>query len=329
VIVLAGDIGGTHVRLALAERRDGRARLLASAVVHGAERPDLATAVREFLRAQGAAPERACLGVAGTVEDDGARVSGVNLPWPVEARALEAGCGLARVTLINDFHAAARGVEQLGDGDAALLNPGRAVEGAPVAILGAGTGLGQAFLIGPAGRRAVLASEGGHRDFAPRDPLQDRLLAFLRARHEGRVSTERVLSGPGLLAIYEFLRADGRPADPEVERVWGTREAGRAITARGVERAHPTAAEAVAVFVDVYGAESGNLVLTLLTRGGVWIAGGIAPGILTVPAQALAFQRAYLDKGRFRSLLEQVPVRVVTQPALGLLGAAGEALAAG
>lgn len=325
MIVLAGDIGGTHVRLALAREAGGGVELLHTSVVEGATQPDLATPVRALLDVHGLRPDAACLGVAGTVE--GQRVSGVNLPWPeIDARALERACGIGRVTLINDFHAAARGVEQLGEGDALTLNPGHAEPGEPVAVLGAGTGLGQAFLVGPLGRRLVLATEGGHRDFAPRDALQDRLLAFLRARHTGRVSTERVLSGPGLLAIYEFLRAEGRPGDPEVDAAWGQSGAGKLLSTRGVANAHPTSAAAVGVFVDVYGAEAGNMVLTLLTRGGVWVAGGIAPDLFADPAQAAAFQRAYLNKGRFQPLLAEVPVRLVTHPALGLLGAAAEAL---
>lgn len=326
---LVGDIGGTHVRLGLARVEGGRLRLLATSKVRGREQPDLATPVRAFLQAQGARPTVACLGIAGTIEhvDGDARVSGVNLPWSVEVRALERACQLERVVLINDFHAAARGVEQLGPEDWVALNPGEPVADAPVAILGAGTGLGQAFLVGPPGRRAVLPTEGGHRDFAPRDPLQDRLLAFLRARHEGRVSTERVLSGPGMISIYDFLRSEGHPADPEVQAVWGTIACGKTLSARAAGGHHPTSAAALAVFVDVYGAEAGNLVLTLLARGGVWVAGGIAPQVLQDPTQAQAFRRAYLDKGRFASLLASVPVRLVIHPDLGLLGAGGEALA--
>lgn len=327
MIVLAGDIGGTNVRLALARVDAAGITLDEPVVVEGADYPRLSGAVDEFLRARGERPARACLGVAGTVA--GQRVVGVNLPWPeIDAAELSRACAIERVCLINDFHAAARGVEHLGDDDSLVLNPGIAQPGAPIAILGAGTGLGQAFLVGPPGQRLVLATEGGHRDFAPRDAEQDRLLAFLRRKHGGRISTERALSGPGLLSIYEWVRSE-RGGDPAVDAVWGQAAAGKTISTRGLADAHPTSAAALALFVDVYGAEAGNLVLTLLARGGVWIAGGIAPDLLGHPAQAAAFRRAYLDKGRFQPLLADVPVRLVTNGALGLLGAAAEAVALG
>lgn len=334
MLVLAGDVGGTNARLALVEVAAGRAVLRARAQVAVAEQAGLEGPVSSFLGVHlgGAPAPRACIGVAGTIIGRAARVAGVNMPWTVDAEALERACGLPAVSLINDFHAAARGVELLGPQDVEPVGSleGRPPEpGHPVAILGAGTGLGQAFnLTLPGGRRLIVPTEGGHRDFAPCDPLQDRLLVWLRGRH-GRVSTERVLSGPGLVATYRFLvEAEGRPPCPQVEAV-APAEQGPAITRQalgdGHDGGHPTCVAALEVFVDVYGAEAGNVALTVLATGGVYLAGGIAPTVLTRPDLAARFRRAFDAKGRLRDLLDAIPVWVITNPDLGLLGAAAEA----
>ena len=168
-----------------------------------------------------------------------------------------------------------------------------------------------------------MPTEGGHRGFAPRTEQQDRLLRRLRREH-GRVSTERVLSGPGLVALHAFLVEDeGLPRSPEVD---AAPPAGRApvISRRGLTGDDPACAAALALFVDIYGAEAGDLALSVVAAGGVWVAGGIAPDLLVVPAHAAAFRRAFEDKGRFAAFLREVPVRVVTSPDLGLLGAALE-----
>ncbi|MCO5172362.1 MAG: glucokinase [Planctomycetes bacterium] len=334
MLVLAGDVGGTNARLALIDVDGDRATLRARAQVAVAEQAGLEGPVASFLAVHlgGAPAPRACIGVAGTIIGRAASVAGVNMPWTVDAEALERACGLPRVGLINDFYAAARGVELLGPEDVQPVGPseGRHAEpGHPVAILGAGTGLGQAFSLAlPDDRRLIVPTEGGHRDFAPCDPLQDRLLVWLRQRH-GRVSTERVLSGPGLVATYRFLvDAEGRPACPEVEGA-APAEQGPRITARalgGAGAGHPTCVAALETFVDVYGAEAGNVALTVLATGGVYLAGGIAPSILTRPDLAERFRRAFDAKGRLRDLLDRIPVWVITNPDLGLLGAAREAM---
>lgn len=333
MLVVAGDVGGTNARLALVEVDGGRATLRARVQVAVAEQAGLEAPLSAFLAAHlhGGPPPRACVGVAGTIVGRAARVAGVNMPWTVDAAALERACGLPRVDLINDFHAAARGVELLGPGDVHAIPPRdpatvrAAPPGQPQAILGAGTGLGQAFMLPlPDGRRRVVPSEGGHRDFAPRDALQDRLLGWLRREH-GHVSTERVLSGPGLVATYRFLvQAEGMPASAEVDAAVGAAQAPE-ITERALAGAHPTCVKALELFVDVYGAEAGDVALTVLATGGVFLAGGIAPRVLTRPDQTARFRRAFDDKGRFRDLLDGIPVHVVTNPDLALLGAACEA----
>ncbi|RMG06498.1 MAG: glucokinase [Planctomycetota bacterium] len=323
--VLAGDIGGTHVRLALVEVDEERARVVAEERFAVAAHTGAAEPLRRFLRALGeGAPRRACLGVAGTVS--GRRVEGVNTDWVVDADALEEATGLERVELVNDFFAAARGVDLLGPQDVLAVGEGRAARAdQPQAVLGAGTGLGEALrLPAPGNGWRVVGTEGGHRGFAPRTPLQDRLLVWLRARH-GRVSTERVLSGPGLAAIYRFLvAAEGRPPAPDVESAPPLRQPER-ISALAEE--HPTCAEALSVFLDVYGAEAGDLALTVLAGGGVYVAGGIAPAVLGPPVRRARFRRAFEDKGRLRSFVAAIPVWVVTSPHLGLLGAAAVAAA--
>lgn len=331
--VLAGDVGGTNARLALVEVEGCRATLRARAQVAVAEQSGLEAPVAAFLAAHAVAgaPPRACIGIAGTIVGRAARVAGVNMPWTVDAEALERACGLPHVDLINDFHAAARGVELLGPADVHAIPPSdpagviEPAQGQPMAILGAGTGLGQAFMLPLAdGTRRIVPTEGGHRDFAPCDPLQDRLLAWLRTKH-GRVSTERVLSGPGLVATYRFLvESEGMPPCPEVDAATGAAQ-GPEITERGLASAHPTCVKALETFVDVYGAEAGNVALTVLATGGVYLAGGIAPRVLTRPDMTARFRRAFDAKGRFRDLLDSIPVYVVTNPDLALLGAACEA----
>lgn len=332
--VLAGDVGGTNARLALVDVEGGRAVVRARAQVAVAEQTGLEGPVSAFLaaHADGGPPPRACIGIAGTIVGRQARVAGVNMPWTVDAEALERASGLPQVELINDFHAAARGVELLGEADLHTIpptDPARPVEpahGQPQAILGAGTGLGQAFILPlPDGTRRIVPTEGGHRDFAPRDPLEDRLLAWLRTKH-GRVSTERVLSGPGLVATYQFLcEAEGMPRCPEVDAATGAAQ-GPEITERGLASTHATCVKALETFVDVYGAEAGNVALTVLATGGVYLAGGIAPRVLTRSDMTTRFRRAFDDKGRFRDFLDSIPVHVIINPDLALLGAACEAV---
>lgn len=317
--VLTGDVGGTNLRLAWVEALPERpARILEAQTVPVDDFPGLAPAGQAFLERLPERPTRACLGVAGTIT--GRVLEGVNLPWRIDADALERELGLERLDLINDFHAAARGVEVLSEAGWTQLSGGAPDPGAPVAVLGAGTGLGQAFLIPePEGkRRLVVPTEGGHRDFAPTSAEQDRLLAYLRERF-GRVSTERVLSGPGLSSIYAFLvEACGLEPCPEVE---AQERAPAAVSGSG----HASASAAVDLFVDVYGAEAGNLGLTVLARGGVYLAGGIGPRVIR-GARVERLVERFVDKGRFAGYLRELPLRLITEPDLGLLGSAHEAL---
>lgn len=320
MIVLAGDIGATNARLALVEVDTGRARVVHLESSDSRNAPALDTLVRRFLAAHSEPrPVRACFGVAGPV--DGGRVSLTNLGWELDEAALGREVGIP-VQLINDFIAIGYAIPLLAGSDLAELQHGAAPppERAPVAIIGAGSGLGHAFLLWEGDRYVVHSSEAGHGDFAPRTPLETELLAYLRAEY-GHVSWERVVSGPGLVAVYRFLAARGAPRElPGVQAELERGDAAAVITKHALERSDPLCGVALDHFVDAYGAQAGNFALSVLARS-VYIAGGIAPRILPKLLEG-GFARAFRAKGRFEDFLAQIPVRVITRPDVGLVGAA-------
>jgi glucokinase len=308
--ILVGDVGGTHTRLAMWDEGELR---------HVHDEPSrawsgLAEPVLRWLARIGARPgtpgypDRACFGVAGPVRDGACAAT--NLPWTLHEDALSRSLGVP-TRLVNDFHAAARGVTMLAPGDFATVVAGDAVPGAPVAVLGAGTGLGEAYVVAD----TVIPGEGAHAEFGPADTRELRLAAWLIQRH-GRASWEDVLSGPGLVNIARFVCEER--GDPTA---WLEAPDAAACVA---ERCP----EAVTWFCALYGAEAGNMALRVLARGGVWLCGGIAPRMLG-PLRAGAFEARFRAKGKLRHALDGIPVHVVTHPALGLLGAAGEALRQG
>jgi glucokinase len=320
-MLLAGDVGGTKTSLGLFdESRPGTPRV-AQARVASREAGSLEAAVDEFLGAHGRPRiDAACFGVAGVVVDG--RVAATNLPWQLDERDLVRAIPTRRVRLLNDLEAAGYGVLLLRPAELAELQPGQPREGNKV-LIAAGTGLGQALLIWQQGHHHVVASEGGHGDFAPGDELQARLLAHLRREH-GHVSYEHVLSGPGLVAVYRFLRHDG-PAEP----AWLTAELSeddqaKVISEAALERRDPVCAAALDLFVSVYGAEAGNLALKAVAVGGVIVGGGIAPKILSALSEG-AFIRAFRDKGRMAKLMADIPVRVALNVETSVLGAASVA----
>jgi glucokinase len=252
------------------------------------------------------------------------RVTTTNLPWDaVDEAGLGRVLGGAPVTLLNDLQATAYGMLALPAAGCVALNP-QAGPAAPgnIAVIAAGTGLGEAFLVWDGERHRPVAGEGGHGAFAPADPEQDALLAFLRAELGGRVSWERVLSGPGIWNLYRFARARG--AEPEPERLaarFAAEDPSAVVTEEGLAGRDAACAHALDLFVSLYGAEAGDLALRSLAVGGVFVAGGIAPRILP-PLQGGGFLRAFVDKGRFEPLLRRIPVSVALDPAAPLLGAA-------
>lgn len=326
VRVLAGDIGGTHARLALFEvdpSSEERPRPEREETLRSEELDGLPEAVRGFLDRVGAPPDAACLGIAGPVTGEVYRPP--NLRWSFRREELAEALGIGELKIINDFDAVGHGLAYLREDELATLQEGRPRARAPIALIGAGTGLGTGYLTWHDGRYRVHSSEGGHVDFAPRDELGRQLQAWLADRH-GRASCERVLSGPGLVSLYRFLRERGEI--PERENVRRELEEGKAaerISAHAVARTDPLSVRALELFASHYGAQAGNLALTFQAEAGVYLAGGIAPAIL--PAlRAGPFLEAFRAKGRLSSFMESIPVRVIRNTEVGLLGAVAAAV---
>ena len=309
--LLAGDVGGTKTLLRIVEA-DGS--VSAEKRYESAAYPTFEALVQDFLgvvRASGApssprgapeartTPDAACFAVAGPVFDGRAEVT--NVGWNIEESALARTFSIPRVSLINDFYAVALGVPLLEERDLLSLHAGARDRRAPMAILGAGTGLGEAIVVNA---HDVIPTEGGHADFAPQDEEQARLFLYLRERH-GHVSWERVLSGMGIVNIFTFLGGD---------------EITPAEVADLAERGDGRASHAFEIFVDIYGAEAGNMALKVLARGGVYLAGGIAAKNVARFTDG-KFVEAFLRKGRFRALLDTIPVDLIVNERVGLIGA--------
>jgi glucokinase len=316
-MILAGDVGGTHTRLALFEPS---ATTPASLTTYPSEEYDgLAEMTRAFLEANPADVRAAAFGVAGPVVDGSTEA--VNLAWPVDERAMASALGLddGRVTLLNDLEANAWGIDWLSDEELVTLNAGDPDATGNRAVISAGTGLGMAGMYWDGRRHHVFATEGGHADFAPGDALQAELLAWLRAEL-GHVSWERVCSGNGLVNIERFLRV--RAGEPEPDRV--DNDAAAAIGDAALEGSDPIAVQALDLMIDVYGRQAGNLALNVMATGGVYVGGGIAPKILPRLTDG-RFMDAFVSKGRFDELLRRIPVRVILNELTALLGAARRA----
>lgn len=309
-MILAGDIGGTNTRLGLFDAAGLEPAALG--IFPSREHGSLRELVAAFLEAHPERVDRACLGVAGPVED-GRRVDATNLAWRVDADDLRRVIGAVPVRLLNDLEANAYGLAALGEGDFEVLQPGLADARGNAAVVSAGTGLGEAGLFWDGARHHPFATEGGHTELGPRGELQVELYRWLAARH-GHVSYERVCSGPGLVNCLAFLADRRGVAAPDGLDA-------PAISSAALAGSDPLAVAALDLFVDVYGAEAGNMALKVMARGGVFLGGGIAPRILPKLRDG-AFVAAFRDKGRFRDLLGQVPIRVILNDRAALLGAA-------
>lgn len=322
-MILAGDIGGTKTRIALFRVHEGAIEAHASETFRSADHRGLEEIVHAFREAHPEPVEHAGFGVAGPVLDG--RVETTNLPWIVEAQSLAGLLRLPRAELVNDLHATALGVSALTRDQLACLNAGDARAHGNRAVIAAGTGLGQAGLYWNGRSHAPLASEGGHADFSPTDEQQDRLLAFLRPQF-GRVSWERVLSGPGLVNVFRFVRADVHAAPSELESEMARGDAAAAITQAALARTSDTARRALELFVTLYGAQAGNFALTVMATGGVYLGGGIAPKIVAALREP-CFLRAFTAKVPHDDLLRKVPVLVILDDRAALFGAVRAALA--
>ena len=343
-LLLAGDIGGTKTILQLVEakREESKGTVEFKSLYENRysshDFPDLVPIVQKFLAeaneklGQQFQPEKACFAIAGPVVNNTVKLT--NLPWMLDAKLLENELGVSQVSLLNDFEAVGYGILGLTDNDLETLQTGEPQGDTPIAVIGAGTGLGECFLIRGAGAVRVYATEGGHTDFAPRSELEFDLLKYLLAKHNiDRVSVERVVSGMGIVSIYQFLRdrksAAESPEIAEVLRKWETEigsseitvDPGAVIGKAALEKSDRLCEKTLELFVEAYGAEAGNLALKLLPYGGLYIAGGIAAKILPLMKSG-TFMEAFHHKGRMRPLLEKVPVHIVLNPQVGLIGAA-------
>ncbi len=319
-MILAGDIGGTNARLAYFQAQNGHLQLVSERVFPSREHSELGEIVSQFLKDSGTRPDAACFGIAGPVRNG--RVETSNLPWVVEQSRLAKQISLPSTLLINDLEASAWGIGALAASDLVALNKVTESAIGNQAVIAPGTGLGEAGLFWDGSRHHVFACEGGHTDFAPTDDLQIELLRFLRARF-GHVSYERILSGPGLVNVYEFLRASGWGKEPtELSVALKGVDPAAAISNAALDSSSPMAKKALEIWVAVYGAEAANLALKIMATGGLFLAGGISPKVLVELKGSPIFMQSFVDKGRLRPLAESVPVHVVTNEKAGLLGAA-------
>jgi glucokinase len=324
-VFVAGDIGGTNARLALIERTPRGARVVKQHVFESRSFASLDAVVREFLGKGVQKVQAAAFGVAGPVV--GGRVHITNLGWNIDAKALSRALRIPRVTLLNDLVALAMGALGVPASKMHVLGKAGAPKrkGANVAVLAAGTGLGEAILVWDEGTKRFVPSptEGGHTDFAPGDKLQDELMEFLRARFGAHVSWERILSGDGLGSLYDFFRQAKGTAEPKnnIAAIAAAPDRNAEIARLGLTGKSKAAVRALELFASIYGAEAGNLALKTLSVGGVYVCGNIAARILPVLVRG-GFHKAFLAKGRQKGLLESIPVAVVLDSGIGLAGAA-------
>ena len=320
-MLIAGDIGGTKTDLAIYSPEGGPHLPLAEAEVHSADYPSLQAMVRDFLGQAKISVDVASFDVAGPVINGHAKVT--NLPWVMDEDSLARDLNLDTVYLMNDLEAVARAVPVLRPEDLVTINTGEPVAKGPIAIIAPGTGLGESFLTWNGSQYVAHSSEGGHSDFAPTDERQIRMLKFLLPRW-GHVGVERVCSGIGVPNIYEFLR-DGEkiPEQPKAaERIASAKDHTKAIVEAAMDPNHPSdlCRAAVDMLISILAAEAGNLALKVLATGGVYIAGGVALHLLELLKDS-HFMQTFTNKGRFKDLMAQMPIHVITTRA-ALVGAA-------
>jgi len=320
--LLAGDIGGTKSLLGVFEH-DGTRLIPVVEDRYESRRFDgIATMARPLLARAGGTIDVACFGIAGPVVGEECRA--LNLPWMIHRMRLAEEIGVARTLILNDFQAAGRGLEHLAPDDTVPLQEGTPAPRGTIALIGAGTGLGEGFITQDGDRRFVHPSEGGHADFAPRSAIEWRLRERL-ARQHGHVSYERILSGAGLEELYSFVVDSGlAPGSRDVRAEMDAGDPAAVVTSRSAAGTDPACRQALRLFVSIYGAEAGNLALKVMAAGGVYLAGGIAPRIVATLRDG-EFIRSFRDKGRHEPFLESIPVRVVVNDRVGLLGAAAAA----
>ena len=320
-MILAGDVGGTKVNLALFDFIDGKLKQNRDQQYPSKAYSGLEEIVKEFLAADKVSA--ACFGVPGPVRDGRLRLT--NLPWTLDSRALAAGLGIQHVFLINGLEANGYGLAELTDGQIFTLNQGDASQMGNRGLISAGTGLGECYLVWNGHQHVPYPSEGGHADYSPRNEDEIDLLRYLKQKYNGRISVERVVSGPGLYNIYGFLREVRGMEEPAWlrERI-ANEDPNAVITELAMAARSEICEKTVDIFVSAYGAEAGNLALKFLSVGGLYVGGGIAFSILEKLKDG-TFLKAFTDKGRLSQLLINMPVRIVLESRASLLGAAAYA----
>jgi glucokinase len=325
-MILAGDVGGTKVHLALYDFKQGKLAHVRDERFPAPQYSGLGEVVTQFLSESAVTGEEltaACFGVPGPVRDGHLKLT--NLPWELDARELSRSLHIEHLFLINDLEANGYGIPELSPEQICVLSEGDSASFGHRGLVSAGTGLGEAVLVWNGGHHMPIPSEGGHADFAARNETEVQLLRYLWKQMGGRVSFERVVSGIGLKNIYSFLRDDQKLEEPAWLKERMTEEDPNAVIGElGEAGSNELCVKTLEIFASAYGAEAGNLALKILATGGVYLGGGIAPKILKTMRNGM-FMEAFCDKGRMRHLLEKMPVRVILEPRAALLGAAAYA----
>ncbi len=322
MILLVGDIGGTKTNLALYEY-DGELACIKEKKFVSKLYNSLWDIINEFLKDENKEIKKACFGIAGPVKNG--RCYTTNLPWLVDANELASRLKITDVFLLNDLEADAYGLLELSPKEFFELNKGNKRQQGNAALISAGTGLGEAGLFWDKKKYKPFACEGGHTDFAPRDELETELLFYLKNKF-GHVSYERIVSGPGICNIYQFLVDTKKTIwHPDFNDSLKIKDLAEAISCKAVNNEDEGCSKAIDIMISVYGAEAGNIALKHFALSGIYLGGGIAPKILEKLKNGI-FMKAFIDKGRFSSLVQSIPVRVILNKRTALLGAAYYAL---
>ena len=319
-MILAGEIGATRTRLAAYQTEGSRLNCVVGKTYPSHDYGSLAEILPQFTRTEGIPVHSACFGVAGPVRAGRSKIS--NLPWTIDCKELAAQLKLPTVGLLNDLEAYAYGIDALESKDFITIGPGSEDAEGNRAVISAKTGLGMAGLYWDGFRHHPFACEGGHADFAPREQIQVELMTYLKTKY-GHVSCERILSGPGLHDIYNFLRDTKKAEEPGelLEQMRTTADPSPLISRYALEGKYPICDQALSIFVSVFGAEAGNCALRYMSTGGIYI-GGVIAAKIAPKMQDGTFMKAFLDKGRMESILKDMPVQIIANDDAGLIGAA-------
>ncbi|HTE90072.1 MAG TPA: glucokinase [Terriglobales bacterium] len=319
-MILAGEIGATRTRLAAFDTEGNKLQCVVEKTYLSQEHSGLAELITGFVKTEGIPVHSACFGVAGPVTAGRSKIS--NLPWTIDRRELASQLKLDSVGLINDLEAYAYGIDALDSKDFITLSEGAEDAEGNRAVISARTGLGVAGMYWDGFRHHPFACEGGHADFAPRNKLDMELLTYLQGKH-GRVSSERILSGPGIKNIYDFLRDTKKVEEPPDlrEQMSQSPDPPALISKLAAEGKSPICDQTMSLFVTIYGAETGNCALHFMSTGGIFIGGSIAAKNINKMKDP-AFMKSFLDKGRMTPLLKQMPVKIVLNDDSGIIGAA-------